>query len=422
MIKQHLRCVVCVAIAIGASACDSSRATDPLNEPLLSVDDCPETAIVECEEELGANSSMIKFLDYQDNENPYDLSLYEAPGDPRPWARGVWLGASVTPSACAAGRPDADSDGFSDLCEYKIARSFAPLMQFTMGERAIELPGGSVWNCARGEPYWAVKRFQSSDYVSIAYMPAYYADCGDAAAEVGNFLIDVAKFFILPPPVNQIEAIRDIVPDIPNAHFGDSELIRITVKYDRSSKHWVFQQAFLSAHHNTPGQSSEWVFASEVEFRAGAATFPKIWVSRNKHANYKSKSACDGGTIFNADTCEMTPWSAPYYQNRFPVRPRRNVGSPARFLVFPAYSEFLTPRNRYECFYACRQKFRGWIHTSEGRDSATPYRDMLYGKNVFEYLTLGHILYGDPGNPTGPVDEDDETCDPETAIVRCELM
>ena len=69
MIKQHLRCAACVAIAIGATACDSSRATDPLNEPLLSVDDCPETAIVECEDEPGANSSVIKFLDYQDNEN-----------------------------------------------------------------------------------------------------------------------------------------------------------------------------------------------------------------------------------------------------------------------------------------------------------------------------------------------------------------
>lgn len=44
------------------------------------------TVIVECEDEPTANSSVIKFLDYQDNENPYDLSLYEAPGDPRPWA------------------------------------------------------------------------------------------------------------------------------------------------------------------------------------------------------------------------------------------------------------------------------------------------------------------------------------------------
>ncbi len=416
MIKQQLRCAACVAIAIGATACDSSRATDPLNEPLLSVDDCdPMTVIVECEEENGANSSMIKFLDYQDNENPYDLSLYEAPGDPRPWAPGVWLGASVTPSACAAGRPDADYDGFSDLCEYKIARSFAPLMQFTIGERAIKLPDGSVWNCARGEPYWAVKRFQSSDYVSIAYMPAYYADCGDVAAEVANAIWGLIKFGLFPP-----DAILDILPDVPNAHFGDSELIRITVKYDRSTQHWVFQQAFLSAHHNVPGQSSEWVFASALEFRAGAATFPKIWVARNKHANYKSKSACEGGAFANADSCEMTPWSAVYYQNRFPVRPRRNVGSPARSLVFPAYSEFLTTRNRYECFYACKQDFRGWIHTSEGRDSAPPYRDMLYGENVFEYLTLRHILFGTV-NPTNPLD-DDETCDPETALIACEFM
>ena len=322
MIRQPLRCAACVAIAIGATACDSSRATDPLNEPLMSVDDCdPMTVIVECEDEPTANSSVIRFLDYQDNENPYDLSLYEAPGDPRPWAPGVWLGASVTPSACAAGRREADSDGFSDLCEYQIARSFAPLMQFTMGERAIKLAGGAAWNCARGEPYWAVKRFQSSDYVSIAYMPAYYADCGDVAAS--------------------------LVPSGPNGHFGDSELIRITVKYDRLTQHWVFQQAFLSAHHNTLGQSSEWVFASELEFRAGPATFPKIWVARNKHANYKSQSACEGGAVFNADSCEMTLWSAPYYQNRFPVRPRRNVGSPARSLVFPAYSKLVTPTNRY---------------------------------------------------------------------------
>jgi hypothetical protein len=98
-----------------------------------------------------------------------DYSLYEAAGDPNHEAAGVWLRADVTPAACfitPGGPDDADEDGLHNTCEFAIARAFAPLLAFDDDEI-----------CSAGEPHWAAKKFDNGA-VRIAYMPAYYDDCG----------------------------------------------------------------------------------------------------------------------------------------------------------------------------------------------------------------------------------------------------
>lgn len=78
--------------------------------------------------------------------------------------------------------------------------------------------------------------------------------------------------------------------------------------------------------------SSELVGPSQIAFPVRYRTFPLVWVARNKHANYKSKAACNagGGKPLGAsipfDTCDMTAADTRFYRNRMPVRANRNVG------------------------------------------------------------------------------------------------
>ncbi len=76
---------------------------------------------------------------------------------------------------------DSDTDGLADHCEFPIARSFAPMLHFANGGQ-----------CPGGEPYWAARR-TSTNRVRIAYIMAYYKDCGYAphAGDSEMIMVDV---------------------------------------------------------------------------------------------------------------------------------------------------------------------------------------------------------------------------------------
>src|ERR1051325_888294 len=88
--------------------------------------------------------------------------------DVSPTAYGIFV-ANAAPADCWGSTHDVDHDWFDDDCEYALASAFAPAPYLSTTEQ-----------CQDGQPYWAVKPF-APDRVRIAYMPAYFDDCGSAA-------------------------------------------------------------------------------------------------------------------------------------------------------------------------------------------------------------------------------------------------
>lgn len=308
-----------------------------LNRFSILVGALPLAACVDIPSALDTHTSPPRFLvacEYRDQwgncpavqagPNPpqfgaYDQgALYEAPGDPNPGAPGVWLGELVAPSRCFGTEDpylvDTDKDWLADHCEGELARAFAPRMHFS-------------WDsCPEGEPYWAAKMFVSGR-VRLAYMPAYYDDCGSFG------------------------------------HVGDSEFIVVEVQFNPGTRHWEFVSMFLSAHYGSPNDQSEWPTAINVEFKARSLAFPTVWVAQDKHANYKSVMNCNSGEDHLSDHCT----SVSYFPVRFPVFANRNAGSRHTDLLGCVRSVVNTVAHPgLECFYA--------------RDPAEPW----YGNHSFD--------------------------------------
>jgi len=240
---------------------------------------------------------------------PSDPDLHEAEGDPLgsgPHA-GVWLGDGVTPSSCFSTigfskSGDDDGDGLSDACEEALARSFAPWVRLSDAD-----------SCWEAEPYWGAKRFPNG-WVNLAYLPAYWRDCGYGG------------------------------------HAGDSELIVVSVNFDTSTQHWVTQHVFTSAHFKDLVDLSNWWRYPILTFTKAAQTYPTVWVADGKHANYPSLLGCTW-----PDDCSNT-----LLGGRMPVSPDRNIGSPAYPGVL-CLESIHRPRAGYEeCVYSLEKKFGGW--------------------------------------------------------------
>lgn len=281
----------------------------------------------------------------------FDSDIYEAPNDPNPSTSGVWLGSSTTPGACftagkgAAAAGDADRDGLKDSCEYRIARSFAPMMSFNPSE-----------NCVEAEPYWAAKRFPNG-YVSIAYLLSYWRDCGYPGGP-GGF----------------------------TSHLGDSEMVTVMVKFRPSTEHWETVRVWTSAHWGASTDKSRWTTESELDYMPGirARVYPIIYVAENKHANYADPS-CGGDSSF-PDWCGgYSLW----YWGRVPVKPTKNVGSRYVDLVGCPHST-IKSSPRTECFYKNR-KFGGW--NVFGDSGVTSYRTIMFGDYNFENFNYGGKVY-----------------------------
>jgi hypothetical protein len=123
-------------------------------------------------------------------------------------------------------------------------------------------------DCPGGEPYWAAKYFNNiqpynwGDFVRIAYLQSYYFDCGTLG------------------------------------HNGDSELIQLTVAYVPSRQHRRLINSWISAHavlDGTPGNevtgeagsnSSTWGLFFQWP-SARTYSWPRVYVSPNKHGNYR---------------------------------------------------------------------------------------------------------------------------------------
>ena len=273
------------------------------------------------------------------------------------------------PDRCHAPRHDRDVDGVDDGCELALAQAFAP--ELVVDPRDCSWDRSAQPARLGGAYVFVAQGAADRDAIRIAYMPAYYRDCG------WDGLPCVARG-----------------PDCA-AHAGDSELIVVDARY-RSPGRWVADAVFLSAH--CFGRSDgrcRWYRGGELRrfgwsggVRLGA---PRVWVARGKHANYPSASACDAGHWYY-DSCDGN--SIAY---RFPVLSSvQNVGSrrmplpqgdaydPAGCLradVLPLASAGADPGTR-ECFWDPAAPFRGWqrVHTGQ---APTPYAVVLHHATQF---------------------------------------
>jgi len=268
-------------------------------------------------------------------DNPLDESgdqLYLVPGDPNPGANGLWLGANVHPVACFANLAlvpimDSDQDWLADHCELEIARGFAPTMRMSLLE-----------GCPEGEPYFGAM-YHLNGEVRIAYMPAYYKDCGPYGTPGG----------------------------IGAGHHGDTEYIMVVVKFNSTTRHWYFVEMYLSSHDDTMGDRSKWVSAAETRFSRRDAAHPSVWVAIAKHANYRSSDVCNQ-TLWG-DVCGST--MPPF---RIAVIPERNVGSEWIPMPCRASEGRYAGNGRQECFFGTSRAFAGWHPDAAG---VKPYREYL---------------------------------------------
>ncbi len=273
--------------------------------------------------------------------------------DPEPVAIGpVGLPMSWSAGQCAAVQEDVDRDGLEDRCELALAKAFAPVM--------ITAEGGCNWDGEvsparlRGAYLYAVQSVE--DVYRIAYLPAYFRDCGWRGAKCWLPWVDCAP------------------------HAGDSEAIVVELVYGAQEDRWRTTGVFLSAHcFGRHGGGCRWYRGEGLEAFAWAEGrrygAPEVWVAEGRHANYPSRQACDRGH-FGLDTCDRN--EAHY---RFPVHSSgQDLGSRAWPIggdgclaaeALPAAGRGTVP-GTVECFWRLERAFGGW-QGEEAGSGATAY-------------------------------------------------
>lgn len=280
-------------------------------------------------------------------------------------------GARVPP--CEAARDEApmgadrDADGLSDACELGLARAFAPVLMVRAAGRNWDTsvrparPGGGYLH--------AVQRAGAT--VRVAYLPAYFRDCGWRGAKCWLPGVDCSP------------------------HDGDSELMIVEVSRDTTTGVWSPRAVFLSAHcfaGSTKG--CRWYRGGELERFAWEGAVPVVWVAEGRQANDPDRRACERGH-YGLDTCGRH--EARY---RFPIDAARNIGSashpePATGCIpGGALGSAMVDPAAEECPWRPGAVFRGWQPGAS--DGVTGYR-----KHLDLVAEFGHV--GDPSaNPPLP--------------------
>jgi hypothetical protein len=193
------------------------------------------------------------------------------------------------------------------------------------------------------EEYWSVRRGDIDRSIKIFYALSYYKDLGDL--QLGNV----------------------------TAHPGDAEWIILQVTY--ANGRWGLQQAKLSAHWDTGAESTETVAAAELQYPDGGATSrPLVWVAEGKHANYKSRSACNSGGKFYQDSCFWNSYviGDPFYDVE--VLSSANLGN-----SWHQAGQFYSSRKTASYFaetYWLQMKFYGWQNERDDPDSGGYYKPL----------------------------------------------
>jgi hypothetical protein len=273
----------------------------------------------------------------QDNKDPHCLPV----DDPCPECTGLIVDGGLTMSDCTtSGMTDLDYDGLADWCEWAIARAFAPRLMIHPHDGDPSM-----------EPYWAAKLYSengsncrlypapcySPTFVQVFYALGYHRDPGG----VQNAY----------------------------AHRGDSEFIVLWLHYDPTSGRWQTEFAFLSAHYKAYPDYSARYYGSDLGYPENYKGYPRIWVSKHKHANYGSQSLCNMGGFFYADDCVGN-----VDFGRIPIDRYRNLGSSAYPMLWNVSSQSPTIYQDVENFWA-RDAFCGWMKVETfNKPCSEPYK------------------------------------------------
>lgn len=175
-------------------------------------------------------------------------------------------------------------------------------------------------------------------------------------------------------------------------HTGDSEFIRLDVKYDSNTQHWYLVDALYSAHtwhvnfvlqstdsalYVSPSSDGGGPYSGNyLEYPEKIGGYPVAYVADRKHANYPTRSYCNGpGGLGGADQCDL-----PRTTTRIEVSQAGNIGS--RFspiidcVASQSTSHPAVGSGRQECYWTIRD-FRGWFPTAAGGGSASSYSQIL---------------------------------------------
>jgi hypothetical protein len=270
---------------------------------------------------------------------------------------------SWTAERCQAPQRDRDEDRVDDDCEFALAGAFAPEL--------IVDPRDCLWDTSAqparlaGGYLFAVERVRDRRAIRIAYLPAYFRDCGWNGLPCATRGAGCA------------------------AHAGDSELIVIEVSYDQDIARWTADAIFLSAH--CFGRSDgrcRWYRGDELRYFAWADGVrrgaPRIYVAKGKHANYPSSRECDTGHWYY-DSCDgnSVAYSFPVVSSaqnvgsRHQPLPQAGASNPAGCITaqrLPLPSTMADAGTR-ECFWS-PMPFRGWQRDPSG-NASTPYARVL---------------------------------------------
>jgi len=242
---------------------------------------------------------------------------------------------------------DADADGVRDNCEAALAQAFRPMLAMSSADVTPEM-----------EPYWAVTKEYGSPYgslIKIFYALSYYHDGGEIRFQT-------------------------------TGHDGDSEFIIVGITGTGGSR-WHLDYETLSAHWGAGSfvdETATYGYAS-VEYPSEYRGRPRVWVSQNKHANYRSKSVCDG---MIQDDCDWGFENWTIYRD-VDVQTNANLGdvwdhyrglSPylgAMRDCFPSRNPAVTG-GYTECYwYNYNQDyFAGW-RGDQGQEKSTSYAPLL---------------------------------------------
>lgn len=256
-------------------------------------------------------------------------------------------------SICATGA-DSDKDRLSEECELAFARAFAPELIVARGDCNWDASVGE--GRLGGEYYFGVQKV-GPDTVRIAYLPAYYRDCGWEGPKCEQSIIPC------------------------EGHSGDSEFIAIDIL--RENNGWRTTRIFLSSHcFDKFDGYCRWYEGDDLDrfaWRNARYGAPIVWVAEGKGAHYRSRSECDRGHLF-FDTCDRNNlrWTFDIASHR------QNIGS----LTAPAGdregclsashvgwgSKAVSP-NAAECFWNAESRFGGW--QAPGNGNSTPYERYL---------------------------------------------
>lgn len=294
---------------------------------------------------------------YYPTEDPSDPGIdycYDT-DDPDPEAPGMYLAGWDDARCFWDIDSDQDQDGTDDGCESRLTYEFAPELLV-----AYDCNFDYGLNRQGGEYLYAARRMQISrkfggfkTVMRIAYLPAYYTDCGNWDGDQG--------------------------------HDGDSEFIMLDLIYDSASRHWMTDGVYLSAHCGTITSACGWRDLSLFQWVDGKYRgAPEVWVSHGKHANYPTFDDCERGVWPLHDRVDFCASSPRIY--RFPILVfpmEQNIGqrnAPLRDCTTPlARWQILgstAPRdmNATECFWT-DVRFRGWQRPASG--DATAYSAIL---------------------------------------------